>query len=109
MKNPDRRQAKSGLGQLSFLPVPPFSAEFPSASTLPFEVLERLLKGERLTQPSFSLTRWRLSAYIKSLEYMGWTIERCDVPNPHGAHPIREYWLSAETIRAAKELRGRHE
>ena len=94
--------------QLSFLNQPPFSAKFPNKKTLPSEVLERLLKGERLTQPSFGLTRWRLGSYIKSLDYMGWTIERCDVPNPHGEHPIREYWLSPETICAAQELRGHH-
>lgn len=108
-KNPNRRQAKSGLGQLSFLPVPPFSAEWPNASTLPFQALELMLSGERITQPSFGLNRWRLSAYIKALEYMGWSIERADVPNPYGAHPIREYWLDGETIRAAKAIRGRHE
>jgi len=106
MKNPDSRQALSGFKQFSLLPEAAFSAEWPSASTLPAEVLNRMLSGEKLTQPSFGLTTWRLSAYIKELEYMGWTIPRDDVPNPYGKRPIKEYWLDTETIQAARMMRG---
>lgn len=92
--------------QLSLLPEAPFCPQWPNKSTLPSETLGRLLTGERLTQPSFGLARWRLSAYIKDLCYMGWPIERADVPNPHGKHAIREYWLKNEVITAARQLRG---
>lgn len=98
--------AGAGAKQLSLLPEPPFSPQWPNLSTLPWQALERLLSGEKLTQPSFGLTRWRLSAYVKELAYMGWPIERADVPNPHGQHPIRQYWLTPETIFAALQLRG---
>jgi len=98
--------AGAGGKQLSLLPEQPFSPQWPRRSTLPCETLERMLAGEKLTQPSFGLTRWRLSAYIKALEYLGWEIHRADVPNPHGKYPIREYWLDDETIRAASSLRG---
>ena len=100
------REAGAVGKQLSLLPEPPFSPQWPRKSTLPAETLCRLLAGEKLTQPSFGLTRWRLSAYIKDLGYLGWPIERVDVPNPHGQHPIRQYWLDGETIRAARNLRG---
>jgi hypothetical protein len=102
MKTPDRRQAESGFEQMTFLPKPKFNPHWPNRATFPGEALERMLAGERLTQPTFGLTRWRLSAYIKDLDYMGWPIQRADVPNPHGQHPIRQYWLDGETIRAAR-------
>lgn len=103
MTNPDRRQAESGFKQTSFLPEPDFNPTYPNPHTLPAEALKRMLSGERITQPSFGLTRWRLSAYIKSLEYLGWIIKRDDVPNPHGQNPIREYYLEAEVI---QKIRG---
>lgn len=109
MKNNARKPwtgAGAGGKQLSLIPELPFSAQRPKRSTLPAEALERMLSGERLTQPTFGLTRWRLSAYIKSLEYLGWAIQRVDIPNPHGKRPIREYFLDGETIRAAMMLWG---
>ena len=102
MTNPDSRQASSGFEQMSFLPKPKFNPQWPNKSTKPGAALVRMLSGEKLTQPSFGLTQWRLSAYIKDLDYMGWPIKKADVPNPHGQHPIRQYWLDDETIRAAK-------
>ena len=56
-------------------------------------------------QPSFGPEKWRLSTFINELEYLGWPIERIDVPSLHGCRPIREYWLGDKTIRAAKLLR----
>jgi len=92
--------------QLSLIPEPPFCPQFPNKSTLPREALDRLLTGEKLTQPSFGLTTWRLSAYIKELDYFGWPIERREVPNPYGKNPITEYYLENEVITAAMALRG---
>ncbi|MDQ2988536.1 MAG: helix-turn-helix domain-containing protein, partial [Pseudomonadota bacterium] len=82
--------------QLSLLPMPAFAPSWPEPDTLPAEALERMLAGERLTQPRFGLDCWRLSAYIKELEYLGWQIQRMNVPRPPGlraGRPIREYWL----------------
>lgn len=92
--------------QLSLLPEPPFCPQWPNPSTHPRQALDRLLTGERLTQPSFGLTTWRLSAYIKELDYCGWPIERGEVANPYGERPIAEYYLATEIIMAAKALRG---
>jgi hypothetical protein len=89
--------------QLSFLPPPEFNPKFPSRDTLPGKTLARLLAGERLTQPSFGLHCWRLSAYIKALRYLDWPIEARDVQCPAGfgaGRPIREYWLPAKVIHA---------
>ena len=89
--------------QFSFLPEPDFNPKYPSRDTLPGKTLRRLLAGERLTQPSFGLHCWRLSAYIKALRYLDWPIEACDVPCPAGfgaGRPIRQYWLPAKVIHA---------
>ncbi|MDO8415542.1 MAG: hypothetical protein Q7S87_04960 [Agitococcus sp.] len=76
---------------------------------MPAEALRHMLEGERLTQPSFGFHGWRLSAYIKSLEYLGWVIRRSDVTAPAACKkqkPIRLYCLSAEVIGQALYLRG---
>jgi hypothetical protein len=109
MKNPESHQASSGFEQMSFLPEPEFNPTFPNPETLPGRALARMLKGERLTQPSFGLNCWRLAAYIKDLDYLGWPIEAQDVPCPEGCgtgHPIREYWLSHRVIAAASGKKG---
>ncbi|CAN5873317.1 hypothetical protein BH11PSE12_BH11PSE12_20500 [soil metagenome] len=103
MKNPDSRQASSGFEQLSFLPPADINPRWPNPNTNPGKVAARLLTGERLTQPSFGLNNWRLAAYVKELDYMGWPIEAADVPRPkeYGeGRPIREYWLSPATLTA---------
>jgi hypothetical protein len=94
--------------QLTLLPMPPFAPRWPNPDTCEGEALARMLAGERLTQPRFGLNCWRLSAYIKKLEYLGWTVKRADVPRPIGfraGRPIREYWLSPSTIAAAEGMR----
>lgn len=94
--------------QLSFLPKPDFNPKWPNPNTLPGKTLTRLLAGERLTQPSFGLHCWRLSAYIKALRYLDWPIEACDVPCPTGygaGRPIREYWVTATTIKTVMGVR----
>ena len=108
MKNPSRDQAEPGFEQLSFLPAPEFNPSWPSPSTLPGKVLARMLAGERLTQPRFGLNYWRLAAYIKQLDYLGWPVEATDVPCPEGCgtgRPIREYWLSSKTRAATAGAR----
>ena len=107
MKNPDSSQASSGFKQYSFLPEPEFNPLFPSPQSLAHKALSRMLQGERLTQPRFGLNCWRLAAYIKDLDYLNWPIEKADVSYPSGfgsGRPIREYWLSNETIQKVSEL-----
>jgi len=86
-----------------------FNPKWPRPHTMPAEALRRMLEGERLTQPSFGFQGWRLAAYIKSLEYLGWVIRRTDVTAPDGfktQKPIRLYWLPTEVISQALNLRG---
>lgn len=106
MKNPERHQASSGFQQLSFLPEAEFNPKYPNPNTQPAKVLARLLNGERLTQPSFGLSCWRLAAYIKELDYLGWPIESADVTCPQDVgtgRPIREYWLTTKCIQHAQQ------
>ena len=109
MKNPERRQASSGFKQLSFLPEPDFKPVWPNPTTQPGIALARMLKGERLTQPSYGLRCWRLAAYVKELDYLGWPVEAQDVPCPDGCgtgRPIREYWLPQRVIAAVSSIKG---
>ena len=106
MKKPESRQASSGFQQMSFLPELKFNPKYPNPNTQPAKVLARLLNGERLTQPSYGLSCWRLAAYIKELDYFGWPIESADVQCPQGVgtgRPIREYWLPLRRIERANQ------
>jgi hypothetical protein len=106
MKRSESRQASSGFQQMSFLPELKFNPKHPNPNTQPAKVLSRLLNGERLTQPSYGLSCWRLAAYIKELDYLGWPIDSADVPCPHGVgtgRPIREYWLQISRIEWANQ------
>lgn len=88
---------------------PALAAHHPSPDTHAADTLARLLTGERLTQPSYGFHGWRLAAYIKELDYLGWPIQRQDVPPPRSCQttrPIREYWLKPDTICAAMSMRG---
>jgi hypothetical protein len=96
MENQDRQEGPIEPRQLSFLPPLELAATWPKPTTQPGIALKRLLKGERLTQPSYGLACWRLAAYIKELEYLGWPISSANVPCPPGlgtGRRIREYWL----------------
>jgi hypothetical protein len=94
--------------QLALLPELPFAPEWPNPKSLPGEALARMLAGERLTQPSFGLHFWRLSAYIGRLKTLGWPVERADVSCPPGygaGGAIAAYWLPPEIIAEAKAMR----
>ena len=100
MKKPANFRRAAGLSkkQLSFLPEPIYSPQWPNKSTLACQVLTRLLDGEHLTQISFGFDSWRLSAHIKELDYLGWPIDRDDVTSPNRKRPISKYWLDPEII-----------
>ena len=100
MRKPTNHSRGVGLNnkQLSLLPEPPFSPQWPNPSTLARQVLTRLLDGEHLTQITFGFNSWRLSAHIKELGYLGWPIDRDDVLTPNRERPISKYWLNPEII-----------
>jgi hypothetical protein len=120
MTKPDRRQAESGLEgaantpaddtreplQFELIPPPVFAPAWPARDTLPAEALARLLTGERLTQPAFGTSRWRLAAYIKELKYLGWPVKAAPVHFPGRSRPIAQYWLDNMAIMAARAMRG---
>lgn len=90
--------------QLSLLPEPPFCPQWPNPSTLARQVLNRLLTGEHLTQVTYGFDSWRLSAHIKELGYLGWTVERADVHSPNRTRPISLYWLDADIIAKVRAI-----
>jgi len=92
--------------QFELLPPPDFRPSWPASHTLSAEALDRLLNGERLTQPSFGTSRWRLAAYIKELKYLGWPVKAAPVHHPGRERPIAQYWLTGDIIMKARSLRG---
>ena len=104
MKKPANFREAAGFNgkQLTLLPEPIFSPQWPNQSTLACQVLSRLLDGEHLTQITYGFDSWRLSAHIKQLGYLGWPIDRDDVTSPNRKRPISKYWLDAEIIAKVK-------
>lgn len=103
MSKPPRRKGFSDPRQMSLLPPLEIKAQWPKEGTQPHTVLQRLLTGERLTQPSFGFACWRLAACIKKLDYLGWPVAAINVPRPaiYGSgKPIREYWLPKSVLNA---------
>jgi hypothetical protein len=88
---------------------PAINPRWPTPGTLVYEALARMLSGERLTQISFGFHGWRLAAYVKELQYLGWSVCKGEAAAP-AAHktrkPIREYFLLPETILAARTGKG---
>ena len=106
MRKPANPRQSAGLNskQLSLLPEPPFSPQWPNPSTLARQVLDKLLHGEHLTQISYGFDSWRLSAHIKELGYLGWQIDRDDVKAANRERPISEYWLDADIIAKVRAI-----
>lgn len=92
--------------QFDLLPAPEFAPTWPAGNTLPAEALERMLSGERLTQPAFGTNRWRLAAYVMELKYLGWPVKAAPVHYPGRARPIAQYWLTTDIIVKARATRG---
>ena len=83
MKNPDRRQAESGLvgQQLYLFDPPPFDPIFPNPSSLSGRAITLLLTRPSLTSPDFQTETksWRLAAYVNVLKGDGWPIESIEI------------------------------
>ena len=84
MKNPDSRQASSGLvgEQICLFDPPPFNPIYPSHSSLPGKAIVLLMSLPSLTSPEFQVRTksWRLAAYINSLKNDGWPIVTIEIP-----------------------------
>jgi hypothetical protein len=96
-----QRDSNAVAVQMGLFGPLPFFPRRPSPGTLPAIALARMLKGERLTQPSFGLHYWRLAAYIHELRDLGWPVQSMPMPSDHG-RPISEYWLDNSDIAASK-------
>ncbi|HDR9064378.1 TPA: hypothetical protein QDB03_006069 [Burkholderia vietnamiensis] len=92
--------------QFELLPPPPFNPGWPNLGTLAFEVLRRLLTGERLTQPTFGTNRWRLAAYVQTLKDLGWPVRSAPIHHPGRVRPIAQYWLTNDIITQTRATRG---
>ncbi|CAJ0873898.1 hypothetical protein R77569_02568 [Ralstonia mannitolilytica] len=92
--------------QFNLFPVPEFAPAWPASNTLPAEALDRLLTGERLTQPAFGTNRWRLAAYVQTLKDLGWPVKSTPVHHPDRLRAIAQYWLEPDAIVAAGAMRG---
>ena len=93
----------SGTGeQLSFLPAPIFCPSLPPVGSAAETALHDLLARD-LTQIDW-LTEgkgWRLSAAVKSLDYLGWQVQSNMVQHPGWPNAIARYSLSQKAKQAA--------
>lgn len=97
--------------QLTLIPEPEFSPIWPSHTTIAGRVLNELLQGEWLDHQDLiaGCSSWRLSAYVKTLKYMGWPVESFPKPAPSEQCPGRSiavYALPPAVIEKVQSLRG---
>jgi hypothetical protein len=90
--------------QLSFLPTPAFSPILPPSGSAAATALRDLLARD-LTQIDWLHERkgWRLSAAVKSLDYLGWEPQSIMVQHADWPHPIARYSLPAKAKQAAAQ------
>ena len=91
--------------QLSFLPPSPFCPLLPLHGSAAKQALTDLLTRD-LTQIDWLKERkgWRLSAAVKSLDYLGWEPISIMVQHTDWPNPIARYSLSAKAKQAAAGL-----
>lgn len=111
MKNAPTDQGHGALGeQLSFIDPPPFSPTLPSPATLADKLLDRLLRGESLTHPTWQAAThsWRLAASVQVLRDCGWPVETLPIAAPTPQAPdrtIARYRLKPSAIELARAVR----
>lgn len=100
-----RHYAVNDLFPETLPPVIP--ALWPVAGTRPAEALEVLLTGPT-NQADYPRLGWRLAAYVKELEYDGWSFLKRDIERNGCRRPITEYRLnySDPATKAALSARG---
>lgn len=92
--------------QLSFLPEPPFCPLLPPHGSAAEQALNDLLARD-LTQIDWLNERkgWRLSAAVKSLDYLGWEPKSIMVQHPEWPNAIARYSLPEKAKQAAYTMR----
>lgn len=93
------------MNQLSFLPDPPFNPQLPPAGSAAETALHDLMARD-LTQIDWLNERkgWRLSAAVKSLDYLGWEPVSIMIQHPEWPNAIARYSLPPKAKQAA--MRG---
>ena len=92
--------------QLSFLPEPPFCPLLPPHGSAAEQALNDLLARD-MTQIDWLNERkgWRLSAAVKSLDYLGWEPKSIMVQHPEWPNAIARYSLPEKAKQAAYTMR----
>lgn len=88
--------------------LPPIlPAYWPTPGSRADEALQALISGPQ-NQADYH-HGWRLAAYIKELEYDGWSFRKRDILKPGCRRAIREYTLNRQVpaIAIALKTRGR--
>ena len=102
----DKRAHFNSLSDLFPESLPPVTpAVYPTAGTRPDEALQALTTDPQ-NQADYS-RGWRLSAYVKSLEYSGWRFIKRDIIKPNCRRPITEYRLDRTDPGTAAALASR--
>lgn len=102
-ETPTSDQASGVSGdQLSFLPPPQFCPILPPKGSAAEQALLDLLERD-ITQIDWlnEFKGWRLSAAVKSLDYLGWEPKSILVQHPAWPNPIARYSLLAKAKQAA--------
>ena len=84
---------------------PVVAAVYPTAGTRGDEALHALLTGPQ-NQAEY-WPGWRLAAYVKELEYIGWRFLKRDIARPGCRRPITEYAIDRTDPGTAAALASR--
>ena len=82
------------------------AAVYPTSGTRPDEALQALLTGPQ-NQADY-INGWRLAAYIKELEYLGWAFIKRDIMRPGCRREITEYTLDRQDASTSAALAQRN-
>jgi len=107
-ETPTHDQAPGVSGeQLSFLPTPAFCPILPPVGSAAETALNDLLSRD-LTQIDWLNERkgWRLSAAVKSLDYLGWEPDSILIQHPEWPNAIARYSLPLKAKQAAAMMQG---
>ena len=105
MKNPDSRQASSGLEQGELFERH-LTVSFPSKDSQAGIALADLLKAARLRQSEWLHVGWRLAAAINELINLGWPIVSVPVHEHGRKRPVAEYSLPQWVLTALSGTQG---
>lgn len=84
---------------------PVVAALWPTRGTRADEALQALQQGPQNQADYWQ--GWRLAAYVKDLEYLGWAFLKRDITRPRCRRPITEYTLDHTDPSTAAALASR--